>query len=272
MATPVTWSGKTVSLVRRSLSLIALLSTTLIFWQQIALNFKVFKSIKLQSSSSSSPVRNSDSFLANLLILFVKILILFYHSECVRRVGLNKKIGWLPSCPLTLWDYRWPGLRSVGNESIWMVIEKSESIASEMKAQAIAEIYWQYRLLPGQSIILAFLAPLTLFLVVTSQIWPPPSLSEKLFFKSVYFCFYVLRVVNSSPNARSWLRPEKWSKWHRNWYWYTNSNTDTGKDQFLDPSGYSLYWCFLFNLFHEKFFGDFFGHFSEHCKFLILVW
>jgi len=51
-----------------------------------------------------------------------------------------------------------------------MVIEKSESIASEMKAQAIAEIYWQYRLLPGQSIILAFLAPLTLFLVVTSQI------------------------------------------------------------------------------------------------------
>ena len=101
---------------------------------------------------------------------------------------------------------------------------------------------------------------------------PPPSLSEKLFFKSVYFCFYVLRVVNSSPNARSWLRPEKWSKWHRYWYWYTNSNTDTGKDQFLDPSGYSLYWCFLFNLFHEKFFGDFFGHFSEHCKFLILVW
>jgi len=110
------------------------------FWQQSALNFKVFKSIKLQSSSSSSPVRNSDSFLANLLILFVKILILFYHSECVRRVGLNKKIGWLPSCPLTLWDYRWPGLGSVGNESIWMVIEKSESIASEMKAQAIAEI------------------------------------------------------------------------------------------------------------------------------------
>ena len=61
------------------------------FWQQSALNFKVFKSIKLQSSSSSSPVRNSDSFLANLLILFVKILILFYHSECVRRVGFKQK-------------------------------------------------------------------------------------------------------------------------------------------------------------------------------------
>lgn len=39
--------------------------------------------------------------------------------------------------------------------------------------------YWQYRLLPGQSIILAFLAPLTLFLVVTSQIWPPPPLWVK---------------------------------------------------------------------------------------------
>ena len=58
-------------------------------WQQIALNLKVLKSIKLQSSSSSAPVRSRDSFLANLLILFVKISILFYHSECVRRVGLN---------------------------------------------------------------------------------------------------------------------------------------------------------------------------------------
>jgi len=90
--------------------------------------------------------------------------------------------------------------------------------------------YWQYRLLPGQLIILAFLAPLTLFLVVTSQICPPPSMSEKLFFKSVYFCFYVLLVVNSSPNARSWLRTEKWPKRHRYRYWYTNSNTNTGKD------------------------------------------
>jgi len=33
----------------------------------------VLKSIKLQSSSSSAPVRSRDSFLDNLLILFVKI-------------------------------------------------------------------------------------------------------------------------------------------------------------------------------------------------------
>jgi len=43
-----------------------------------------------------------------------------------------------------------------------MGIDTSESITNDMKAQAIA--FQQYRLLPGQLIILAFLAPLTLVL------------------------------------------------------------------------------------------------------------
>jgi len=38
------------------------------------------------------------------------------------------------------------------------------------------------------------------------------------------------------------------------------------------PSGLTLYWCFLLNVFSEKFCGQNFGHFSGRRKFLILVW
>jgi len=37
------------------------------------------------------------------------------------------------------------------------------------------------------------------------------------------------------------------------------------------PSGLTLYWCFLLNVFSEKFCGQNFGHFSGRRKFLILV-
>ena len=84
-----------------------------------------------------------------------------------------------------------------------MVIEKSESIASEMKAQAVAEIL-AISATSRPINYFGFFGPFDTFLGSDiPDLTPPPSLSEKLFFKSVYFCFYVLRVVNSSPNARS---------------------------------------------------------------------
>jgi len=53
-------------------------------------------------------------------------------------------------------------VESVGNKSIWVMNAVSESFTNDMKAQAIAAK--QYRLVPGQFIILAFLAPSTLLL------------------------------------------------------------------------------------------------------------
>lgn len=83
-----------------------------------------------------------------------------------------------------------------------MVTEKSESIVSEMKAQAIAEIL-AISATSRPIDYFGFFGPFDTFLGSDFPDLLPPSMSEKLFFKSVYFCFYVLRVVNSSPNARS---------------------------------------------------------------------
>jgi len=63
------------------------------------------------------------------------------------------------SCALRLLVAR---SESVGNKSIWVMNGVSESFTNDMKAQAIAAK--QYRLVPGQFIILAFLAPSTLVL------------------------------------------------------------------------------------------------------------
>lgn len=84
-----------------------------------------------------------------------------------------------------------------------MVSEESESIASEMKAQAIAEIL-AISATSRPIDYFGFFGPFDTFLGSDFPDLSPPSMSEKLFFKSVYFCFYVLLVVNnSSPNARS---------------------------------------------------------------------